>query len=613
VIRRLDQNEEGAVALLMLAATIIVMLVSWIIYDAGLATREKVKVQAAADTAAFSQAAIKARSMNMIAYTNLSKRSIWAAHMMYPSYLSATYNWIRQTLDSNAGSCEQNVQSQGCALYTRMKQERIRWIGETCAAERCADIGANPDDMRQWGLFWHLNGGERTTSGLPINEYLELDEQASPVIRDLQEFDPSTFHAETEGSDFLTSQSPYKSLVHRYYAQDIRALDNYQRYMYGVTPWWAWVEQLIRAVRNGASMSASWPRPLGHWPLGIDGIAARIFGEISQLWGGGVVGYSLHNDGLPVRPADVGTMHDTLKSAVNDSISSITNFLTACLSGLASFSTSSCNVQTINIDPFVLEHVVNSLIFTLKSTGGLAFENGIFEGVCGGFAYNRAPICVHLGALFGEHFERGLKYTHDSFREIMGDDQFHPDNRQWIAAEPWVMRPSDTRADALRSMSNIVMTYDSQFDTFDEESDRSKYSIGDDYRGNDLNNLRMRMKFWSEGGSVSELVRQEFTYSASGLWGMARGEIYFTDANHPPDVWHPSWSAKIRPMSIEDEFENADYSMNHAYRDVVSGFILGAFLGVSSFRDIGVAFRDLAYMDKATSAMDGATEGGMTR
>lgn len=612
MFERFHNEERGAVALLMLAATIVIMLLSWVIYDAGVSTRTKVRVQAAADTAAFSQAAIKARTMNMLAYTNIAKRSIWAAHSMYPSYLSATYSWIRRTLNDKAGSCEENPNSRSCAIYRRVKQERVRWIGETCASGRCSEIGGDQDDVKQWGLFWHLNGGEQTTYGVTVNDYLELDETETPVIRDLEEFDPSDYGSKTAGSQWLPSQSPYVSLTHRYYAQDIRALDHYQRYIYGITPWWAWVEQLVRGVRNGATMSASWPRPLGHWPLGIDGIAARLFGEISRLWGGASGHYSVYNDELPVRPARIGTMRDSMKRAVNDSVGSIKSFFEGCLRGLSSFNLSGCQPSTIQIDPFLLEHVINGLIFTLKSTGIIAFEKGLLNGTCSNIPIP-APICVHVEALIGEHFERGIDYTHNSFRNVMGDDSFHPGERQWIAAEPWVMRPSRTASDFLRRTSNVVMTYQARFDAFDDEQDRAKYSIGEDYRGIDANSLRMRLKFWSDGGNVADLVRQEITYSASGQWGMARGEAYFTDADHPPDIWHPSWSARLRPVSLGNEFDEGDYSMNHVYRDVVSGFILGAFLGVSSLRDIGVAFRDLAYMDKATSTMTGDTEGGLTR
>lgn len=611
-MRHLHENEGGAVALLMLAAAIVVMLLSWVIYDAGLSTRTKVRVQGAADTAAFSQAAIKARTMNMLAYTNIAKRSIWAAHSMYPAYLSASYKWIRRTLNNNAGKCEENPSSRGCALYRRMKQERVRWIGETCASGRCAEIGGSASDVRSWGLFWHLNGGEQTVYGTTVNDFLQLDETKNPVVRDLEEFDPSKFAAKTAGSQWLPSQEPYVSLTHRYYAQDIRALDHYQRYIYGITPWWAWVEQLVRAVRNGATMSASWPRPLGDWPLGIDGIAARIFGEISRLWGGTPGTYSLNNDGLPVRPARIGTMRDSIKRAVNDSVSSIKSFFEGCLRSLASFNLSGCQPSTIQIDPFLLEHVINGLIFTLKSTGIIAFEKGLLNGTCSNVPIP-APICVHIEALIGDHFERGVDYTHASFRNIMGDNAFHANSAQWIAAEPWVMRPASSPAEFLRQSSNIVMTYQSQFDAFDDDEDRSKYSIGKDYRGMNPEALQQRLAFWSESGAASDLLRQELTYSASGQWGMARSEIYFTDADHTPDIWHPSWSARLRPMSLGFEFEQADYSMNNAYRDVVSGFILGAFLGVSSLRDIRVALTDLAYMDKATTAMGKDTEEGFTR
>lgn len=621
ILKRLHNEEGGAVALLMLAAVIIVSMLSWIIYDAGIATRNKVNVQASADAAAFSQASVKARSMNMMAYTNIAKRSIWAVQSLYPAYLSSTYRWIRRTIEKNAGECKEDLTSVGdegkdkektnCTTYLRAKQERIRWIGETCASGRCEDVGADQSDVRQWGLFWHLHGGEKTRLERDVNKYLKLDEEQDNPIVDTGTFDPSKIGATIEGSDWLASQTPYVSLVHRYYAQDIRGLDNYQRYIYGATPWWAWVEQLIRAVRNGATMSSSWPRPLGYWPLGIDGIVAELLGRSSQVWGGSGGGHSSLNDSLPVRPSGVGTMTETIAELVRGSKGEITSYFMACLKGIATLNLSGCRPDNISIDPFALEHIVNGMIFTMKSTGILSMFDG-FEnnGFCR-TGSSPAPFCVHLDALFGDDFERGLRYTQNSYTNVMGDDLFDPNGGQAVAAEPWVMRTSESEAEFRRRTSNIVMTYRSALETF--EGDRTKYSLGRDYRGQSFDGLKARMRFWSHEGSVADLARQEMTYSASGHWGMTRGEIFYTDADHPPDLWHPSWSARLRPVSLGDEFAAEELSLNHVYRDIVSGFVLGSLLGVSGLRDVRQAFVDLAYMDKATIAVNADTEGGITK
>lgn len=622
---RIHTDECGAVALLMLAATIIIMMLSWIIFDAAVTTQDKVNAQASADSAAFSQAAIKARSMNMMAYSNIAKRSIWAVQSLYPSYLSATYGWIRNTIEENAGACEENPSSDGpdydsegkkipkCDTYLRIKKERLRWIGETCTDLRCQEIGADASDLKQWGLFWHLNGGEQTGGGLPLNGYLDLVEGSENPIKELGRFDPSTFGAKTENSQFLADQRPYLSLAHRYYAQDIRALDSYQRYIYGVTPWWGWVEQMVRAVRNGATVSASWPRPLGYWPMGIDTIVAGILARVSRIWGGSTGGFSALNDGLPVRPARIGTMRRTIASAVIGSKAQIKDYLKGCMSSITSLNLSGCKPDSVKVDPFLFEHILNALIFTIKSTGIISFKDG-FEnsGTCQGlYSVVPAPLCVHVNALLGDAFEEGLDYTHNSYANIMRNEDHFDDTSQHVAAEPWVMRPSESPEEYRRRTSNIVMTYNARLETFGK--DRNKYRVGKDYRSNNFDGLKARLRFWSTSGSVADLARQELTYSASGLWGISRGEFFYTDYDHAPDLWHPSWSARIRPVSLGTEFGEGEFSLNHVYRDVISGFILGSLLGVSGLRDVRQAFVDLAYMDKASMAVDGSTEGGFVK
>jgi hypothetical protein len=72
--RSLDNDQSGAIAMLVMAATLIVLMMALVLFDAGFAARDKIDVQVAADTAAWSQAAVEARSMNLMAFTNVAKR-----------------------------------------------------------------------------------------------------------------------------------------------------------------------------------------------------------------------------------------------------------------------------------------------------------------------------------------------------------------------------------------------------------------------------------------------------------------------------------------------------------------------------------------------------------
>lgn len=89
-----DRDEGGAIVLLGLVAILILLLLSWVLYDSGQITRNKLDVQAAADTAAYSQAAVKARSMNMLAYANIAKRSVVGIHSEYASLWEAYKDWF---------------------------------------------------------------------------------------------------------------------------------------------------------------------------------------------------------------------------------------------------------------------------------------------------------------------------------------------------------------------------------------------------------------------------------------------------------------------------------------------------------------------------------------
>jgi len=85
VLGRFNANQGGAVALMTMAALLIVMMMAWVVYDSGDAARDALDVQAAADTAAWSQSAVEARSMNMIAFANVGKRVTFGMTSFYQS------------------------------------------------------------------------------------------------------------------------------------------------------------------------------------------------------------------------------------------------------------------------------------------------------------------------------------------------------------------------------------------------------------------------------------------------------------------------------------------------------------------------------------------------
>lgn len=88
-LRAFHANQSGAIAMAVMASLLITLMMSLVLYDATPAARQKLEVQTAADTAAWSQAAVKARTMNMISFANVGKRIIFGQALFYASLFKA--------------------------------------------------------------------------------------------------------------------------------------------------------------------------------------------------------------------------------------------------------------------------------------------------------------------------------------------------------------------------------------------------------------------------------------------------------------------------------------------------------------------------------------------
>ena len=105
-LQLLDRDQGGAIIFLVLAGILVLLLTILMMFEAGEVAQDKMLAQNAADTAAYSQSAVKARSMNMIAYANTSKRMFYSYWVTYvaaaqalaistPAYCSSCniFNW----------------------------------------------------------------------------------------------------------------------------------------------------------------------------------------------------------------------------------------------------------------------------------------------------------------------------------------------------------------------------------------------------------------------------------------------------------------------------------------------------------------------------------------
>ena len=113
-LQRLHGDEQGAVLILMLAGIIISLMTALVLYEAGHASRDKVDAQMAADASAYSASAVKARSMNMIAFANTGKRMVYGMSTVYiNAYLSLIASQLAyagQCGMFNVGACLKAIQ-----------------------------------------------------------------------------------------------------------------------------------------------------------------------------------------------------------------------------------------------------------------------------------------------------------------------------------------------------------------------------------------------------------------------------------------------------------------------------------------------------------------------
>lgn len=614
--QKLDQvrrDERGAVAFLCLIAILILLLVSWTMFDAGTATRVKVQAQSTADSAAYSQAAIKARSMNMLAYSNISKRSIWGIHSLYPSYMISTHRWIRENINGNCTACQESADpgSTACKICGVARAERSRWVVNACGQSAPQDIrdefggaACDPDDRDTWGLF-------RSYAGYDYSGELRINDDNNTIIDG-----PWGTGYPTDDDQFGArrilpigdSRDPGTIFQH-YVGQDLRALDNYQRYIAGLTPWWGWSEQLIRSVRNGATVSASWPAPVGQFPNFVYSIRNTLLQFMAAIFPGSYgagQGHaaSLYTDSLPVFPGNVGTMRSHISGIVPSGVD-----IRSCLiSSILAMDFKCGGVVSQIKHPFFLEHVLNVLYFAIQSEGLVGGEYA-WSSTWGALGtYN-----VHKNALFDDFKDLGLRFTENSAAMNLGDDR--------IVAEPWLLEKPRHPADWKLKTSNLVLSYIGRDNQFDENRGaRQKFSLLEDYRNtaNQTQRGRELQQHFYGGLPRSFSQIQEVTYGTSGYWSMSRAEIFFNveqskRTTHRPDLWRPSWQARLRPVSLPGEFDQGQYMISQVFREVMMTIAIGSALGVSNVNDLMQAAVDLLNMERASMSMGPSTVEGISK
>ncbi len=590
---RLDDDERGAILLAALAACMVLIMVGMIIWDAGRSARDKIDVQNAADTAAYSQAAVRARSMNKLAFTNVAKRSIVGMHSMYYGMFSSLAIWYAEQCGEGS-----SVWS-GDARYDCQRNRRLLSL-----------------EGGRGGAWERLVGDTFRPMQSPAATRALIARQMSDAVK----------------------QANRNNLATELFGNELTALDDYQRYLVGVTPWWAWTEGIVRATRNGADLAMTFPLP---GPIESPDVSPWIEKSVDDH---SDYNFETNDHAANTYDFDVscpGTLSgDIVPSALlrrrRYGLSFTPEGLRfeagaeSCLpiqqpTGHATSSTlqeRSDEQRSPLSDPAAREVGANLDLHRRRSEGD---------------AHDLGPVTTGLDIAVSDAPVRDTEYPMGGgcfWSMRLGQHDTPPgasDNACGVRrfpAIPYSLNADGNSAADLMARSNLIFTY--------------KYTPG---RAMETAETDGRVTTRHQGGaqrtggrnlldSIGYGVEHEdsVTYGTQGYWSIARAEITYPHAHsnyrdprqetagglHGLWLWRPGWTAKLRPLALPGEWDSLSslegYDLNGIYSATDPYLTLTGQLGImdnkSSFDDRTDVARDLAFMEKATRTMDPDVMGG---
>ena len=345
--------------------------------------------------------------------------------------------------------------------------------------------------------------------------------------------------------------------------KEINSLDRYQRYMFNITPWWAWIEGTSRAMGNGAMVSGSWPPP----PSSILNIRNGI------LSAAGTVDWALGTGFLGALPS-LTQNTDTLPLARRDHQ----------------------KLWTVKAHPFQFSGTKGAIISGMEYCAEYAysFEQIIVgaqtvmqsESFSGSFD-NRWKGLFVVASLFPVLgcAAAGFAYHDDGYLDWRVNESAFSDRNQW-----------------LQSSSNVHLAYKPRAGRMDDGADRKKFGI--------IQKEGNRGALYDNSGyfalSRGEIVyKQPIAELATGVFGFASSIPVVSNRlglNDHPDMWSPRWKAKNRPMVLPGErmgssVQGPDVGLNTMINDMIAYLILGSVVGI--FDDnfgAGAGLTDLLYL-----------------
>lgn len=613
-IRRFDEDEGGAILLACLAGCLIVFMVSLTMYDAGNITREKIKLQTATDSAAYSQAAVKARTMNANAYVNVTKRSIMGIQLTYFTAQSYFYTdmWTRliKCIDDPTQSfCTILYETIPCNSPTAKSFSTPKCH----SGDRCCNIFvATREHQVDFSFNNGTNGNESNFGGdveseSPVDVCIVDPNPSNPNPSDpdgppqcqpqsMSAANPAraVFIAGTFGENASALEAAVLHGAMDKYTKEVRQLTRYQEYMQVITPWWAFSEALARATHNGATMATTYPAPAGLKTASLSGDYPSVSsptGTMDEDW----------SWPSPNVLSDSGNA--TLAAQFNTYGGHICSEFAGGSDSTAPFR-----------DPLFNEEVDIHVATLKKNSDGAVNNSDVYAGqifakddlssnfkTIGGYSM---CFMMHLGRYTSRVRGNGNKDISWYDKNTMQTGQAMVPVLDPTYSTPYLLSVDPQESELARMrLSNIVFGYHE----------------GSDYR-RDVDNS-------GDGGMTRfEYMTQNYESSlpeearGTGIWTMARGEIVTlggSDGN-----WHASWTARVRPIARPGEFVEVENEMsiptnsflNNAFRSAAPYLELNkdiAHAGGVSEEIKAVWDSETTTMERATKAMDSDSSAGI--
>ncbi|QED26708.1 hypothetical protein FRD01_05490 [Microvenator marinus] len=362
--------------------------------------------------------------------------------------------------------------------------------------------------------------------------------------------------------------------------KELVALDIYQRYMFSITPWWAWIEGTSRAMGNGAMVSGSWPPPPSTIMSIRDGITSAA-GGVDWALGSGFLdilpSLSQNTDTLPLARRDHQKLW-TYKMAPFE----FSGTKGAIISGLEY-----CAEYAYSMEQIIIGAQTIAQSESLSSSFDRRWK-AIFVG---------ASLFPAMGCAAA-----GFAYHDSGYLDMRINESTFEDRNAW-----------------LQSTSNVHLAYKPRAGRMDDGADRKKFGI--------INHEGQRGALYDNSGyfalSRGEIVyKQPIEQLTTGVFSFASSIPLVSNRlglNDNPDMWSPRWKAKNRPVvlpgeSLGSSVQGPDIGLNTMVNDMIAYLILGSVVGI--FDDnfgAGAAMDDLFYLLRIGSTFNPGNMEGIVK